>query len=57
MSNTLAIARRELSGFFYSPIAYVVICLWAVTSLCKCAPPLPFSPTGDTLPDVTEEQP
>lgn len=26
MSNTLAIARRELSSFFFSPIAYLVMC-------------------------------
>jgi len=30
MRNTLAIARRELSGLFFSPIAYVVIALFAL---------------------------
>jgi len=30
MRNTLAIARRELSGFFFSPIAYVVIALFSL---------------------------
>lgn len=28
MKNTLAIASRELTSFFYSPIAYVVTCLF-----------------------------
>ena len=30
MSNTLSIARRELSSFFYSPIAYVVMCVFVL---------------------------
>ena len=30
MRNTLAIAQRELSSFFFSPIAYVVIALFAL---------------------------
>lgn len=28
MKNTLVIAKRELTSFFYSPIAYVVTCLF-----------------------------
>jgi len=32
MSQTLTIARRELSSLFYSPIAYVVIALFAIGS-------------------------
>ncbi|MDH3584243.1 MAG: ABC transporter permease [Phycisphaerae bacterium] len=28
MRITLSIARREIAGFFYSPIAYVVMCLF-----------------------------
>ncbi|MBI1368205.1 MAG: ABC transporter permease subunit [Planctomycetes bacterium] len=32
MNNTLAIARRELSSFFFSPIAYVVMAVFALLS-------------------------
>ncbi len=30
MRHPIAIARRELVGFFYSPIAYVVLCVFAL---------------------------
>jgi len=32
VGNTFAIARRELSGFFFSPIAYVTIALFALVA-------------------------
>lgn len=32
MSNTLSIARRELSSYFFSPIAYVVMCVFLLLS-------------------------
>jgi len=32
MNNTFAIARRELSSFFFSPIAYVVMCVFMLLS-------------------------
>ena len=30
MTNTLTIARREFSSFFFSPIAYVVMCVFVL---------------------------
>ena len=32
MSNVLAIARKELAGYFNSPIAYIVIVLYLVVT-------------------------
>src|SRR5690242_8341732 len=32
MSRTLVIAKREMSSYFYSPIAYVAMCLFLVAA-------------------------
>jgi ABC-2 type transport system permease protein len=42
MGKTLSIARRELAGYFYSPLAYVIGALFLCVCAFKFAPPPVF---------------